>query len=144
MRINLDEAEQVEPSMAPLLDCIFLLLIFFLVATTFDKQKPENKVEQLKITLPNSAAALADSTESLAELVIAVNRHGQFMVNNARVNVEQLHNVIKQQAANNPGIRVRIDGDRDTPLQHIVHLLDLCEFEGLNNIGVRAASNADY
>ena len=74
MRINLDDDESIEPSMAPLLDCIFLLLIFFLVATSFQQQKIEEnpELQQLSIQLPDSAAAMSVAAGLPEPLVIAI------------------------------------------------------------------------
>lgn len=142
MRINLGETENVEPNMAPMLDCIFLLLIFFLVATSFNKDENQTEeVQQLNIMLPDSAAAFKMGIDVEQPLVIGVNRKGQFFLNNKRVPVKKLHQVLKNQAAENPDKRIRIDGDKGTPLQHVVHLMDLCEFEGLNNIGIRTSAD---
>lgn len=144
MRINLDDQESIEPNMAPLLDCIFLLLIFFLVATSFEQQKRDKEIKELDFTLPSSAAAIEGAHNPDQMTVITIDRKGRLMLNNHRISTNELHAALKQLAATNPQTAIRIDGDRDTPLQHVVHLLDLCEFEGLNNIAVRAASDAEY
>lgn len=137
MRIQLGEQENLEPNLAPLLDCIFLLLIFFLVATTFEKQNENEQIEQLNIALPDSSAALTPIALETSPLVLGVDRRGRFYLAGHRISVGDLHQTLKQQAEKDPSRRIRIDGDKETPFQHIVHLLDLCEFEGLNNIGVR-------
>lgn len=144
MRINLDEQESIEPNMAPLLDCIFLLLIFFLVATSFEKQKHPQEITELKINLPSSAVALEGNYNPAAENVITIDRRGRLMLNGESINASGLHSALQELASKNPNTLIRIDGDRDTPLQHVVHILDLCEFEGMHNISVRAASKAEY
>lgn len=146
MRIDLDDHESIEPSMAPLLDCIFLLLIFFLVATSFQQQQQEEnpELQQLAIQLPDSAASLSAVSDTPEPLVIAIDYKGKLYMNNKRLSVTELHQMLKKQAATNPDRAIRIDGDRNTPLQHIVHLMDLCEFEGLTHIALRAASRAEY
>ena len=142
MRVNLGDKENIEPNLAPLLDCIFLLLIFFLVATTFDKkEQQQDEVQQLNISLPESKAALSPLTVLSDPFVLGVDRHGKYYLAGKRVDVKQLHQAIKQQAQANPQRQVRIDGDKNTPLQYLVYLLDLCEFEGLTNIGVRARAD---
>ena len=145
MRVDLDDQENLEPNLAPLLDCIFLLLIFFLVATTFEKQKQDDHpIEELSIQLPSSAAALGALHHKASTTVIAINRRGHIFLNNQRISTSELHVNLKAIAEKNPQQNIRIDGDRNTPLQHIVHLIDLCEFEGLRNISIRAASDVEY
>lgn len=144
MRVNLEDDEQFEVNMAPLLDCIFLLLIFFLVATSFNKLKPDKKEEELQIVLPHSAVALESHTAPEQVLVIGVDSRGRLFLNGQRIGSEALHATLRREAAENRNRRIRIDGDRNTSLQHVVQVLDLCEFEGLRNVSIRANSNDRY
>jgi biopolymer transport protein ExbD len=76
-------------------------------------------------------AGLAD-----APLVLAVDSRGKVYVGGERVTVQGLHDVLKREAARDPQRRIRIDGDEQVPYQHIVHVLDLCQFEGFTNIAL--------
>ena len=53
MNLKPDRRDDIELNLTPLIDVVFLLLIFFMVSTTFDKQS------QLKITLPEATASAA-------------------------------------------------------------------------------------
>jgi len=130
MRIDLSNDEPVEISMAPLIDCVFLLLIFFLVATTLKKIEKE-----LPIELPQAAASLSTQVEDRM-LIVGVDKMGAVYLNAERVSTETLHRRLKEAALANPNQRIRIDGDRSAPFQYIVRILDLCQFEGLKNVGV--------
>jgi len=132
MAVRIEDDDTVEVAMAPLIDCVFLLLIFFLVATTMKKIEKELPVE-----LPTSGAAVtAEVTDSL--VVVGIDRNGSFYLGSEPVGIEALHAKMREAAATNPNGRIRIDGDRDAPFQSLVHLLDLCEFEGLGNVGIHA------
>jgi len=137
MRIR-DEEEEDAPdvNMTPLIDCVFLLLIFFLLTSTIQKNDDDNKkqIQQLVLDLPESAAA-SDAPARPLPLVISVDAFGRYHVNNARVGLEELHRVLREAAATHP--RIRIEGDRRVPFASIVHVIDLCEFEGLDEIAVR-------
>ena len=74
MGINLQEDEHIEVQTAPLLDCMFLLLIFFLVATSLKKINKE-----LDINLPVADAAIK-VPEDPHTLVLSVDRVGKFYV----------------------------------------------------------------
>lgn len=130
MRIRVEEDEPVDVQMAPLIDCVFLLLIFFLVATTLKKVEKE-----LPIELPQSAAAVDARLEDTT-LVIGVDRAGAIHIKGERVTLSMLHDQLRQAAAADPEQRVRIDADQSTEFQHVVHVLDLCQFEGLTNVGL--------
>ncbi len=130
MRIRVEEEEPVEVQMAPLIDCVFLLLIFFLVATTLKKIERE-----LPLDLPESAAAIEARLEE-DMLVIGVDREGAIHIGGERVTLSMLHDRLRQAAAVDPNQRIRIDADRATAFQHVIHVLDLCQFEGLTNVGL--------
>ena len=137
MRIRDDEDEETpEVNIAPLLDCVFLLLIFFLLTSTIQKTDDERKkeIQQLLLDLPESAAASKAPTQP-QPLVISVDASGHYYVNNARVGLEELHRVLRAAASTHP--KIRIEGDRRVSFDHVAHVIDLCEFEGLREIAVR-------
>lgn len=137
MRISDDDDEETpEVNMAPLLDCVFLLLIFFLLTSTIQNTDDERKkqIQQLVLDLPESAAA-ATAPAQPAPLVISVDESGHYHVNNSRVGLEELHRVLRDAADKHP--KIRIEGDRRVPFDYVAHVIDLCEFEGLDEIAVR-------
>lgn len=133
-----DDDEVLELNLAPLIDCIFLLLIFFLLTSSLDRQEEkERAVPQLFVELPESAAAV-NAPARPEPLVIGVDEAGRFYVDEKRVGVEELHRRLRE--AGRERRRIRIDGDRRAAFEHVVHVIDLCEFEGLRDIAVRTRS----
>ena len=131
VRSSLDD-EVDEINMTPMIDCVFLLLIFFLVSSQMKKVEKE-----LPVDLPTSVAAI-NTKASANMLVIGVDAMGIFYLGAEPVSREALRARIKSVAAINPNQRVRIDGDRAAPFQALVEILDVCNVEGLNNIGLNA------
>jgi biopolymer transport protein ExbD len=136
MRIDLGHDEPPEIGLIPLIDCIFFLLMFFMIATTFRQDKPSKPEKELPVMLPAAQASLDAARSAAAPLVLGVDRQGKVYVGSDRVSVQQLHDVLKREAARDPQRRIRIDGDEQVPYQHIVHVLDLCQFEGFTNIAL--------
>jgi biopolymer transport protein ExbD len=136
MRIDFDDGEQPEIGLIALIDCIFFLLMFFMVATSFKQKEQTHRDKQLPITLPRSSASLdlADATPD--PLVIRVDRGGNVSLGDDAVSAEGLHERLRAEAARNPGRPVRIDGDSNVAYQSIVRVLDQCQFEGLTNISM--------
>jgi biopolymer transport protein ExbD len=126
-----DEEDRAEVHMAPLIDCVFLLLIFFLVAGTLKKAHKE-----LEIELPNSAASKEAKSE-YATLIIEVTRDGKIYLDSEPMSKTLLRTRLRNAAAEFPERQVRIDGDRNTAYQHITYLMDLLQFEGLKNVRFR-------
>lgn len=137
MRINLGDEEQPEIGLIALIDCIFFLLMFFMVATSFKQQTEEKKEKALSVNLPAATASLDMVQAEAAPLVIGVDREGIIYVDGKKISTQALHDQLKQEAAKNTNRRIRIDGDQIVPYEHIVHVLDLCQFEGFTNIAMR-------
>ena len=134
MRIREMEEEHIEMQMAPLIDCVFLLLIFFLVATTLKKIEKE-----LPLDLPISAAAMR-TPASDDTLVVSIDRDGNLYLGSTPVGQGDLQKQLRSVAGENPQYRIRIDGDRAAPLQSVVQVLDMCNFEGLTNVRIKSGT----
>lgn len=130
MRFEVAEDENVEIQMTPMIDCVFLLLIFFLVATVMKKVDNE-----LKVDLPESAAAI-EVQKDADTLVLGISKEGEYFVNGALVGTEMLHLRLREVARDNPDQAIRIDSDRAAVMQQVIQILDLCKFEGLKNISI--------
>ena len=100
--------EEPEVSMSPLIDCVFLLLIFFLVSTM-----TKVKSRDIPVNLPTSEAAVKLKPANF------------------------LHEQLREVCIATPDRRIRIDMDRDTPFGRFVEVMDACQFYNLNNIGIR-------
>lgn len=125
------EDQDVDVQMTPLIDCVFLLLVFFLVAATLKKPHRE-----LDLKLPHSAAA--DKVESQYDtLVIEMDRKGEVYIDHVQMTKQTLNEELHRVAAETPDRRVRLDVDARTPGQFIVRLLDHLQFVNLNNVGIR-------
>lgn len=130
MRIPKSSDDVVEVQMAPLIDIVFLLLIFFLVATTMKKIEKE-----LPLELPESGAAIEQAQEEDL-IILGVDKEGQKYFGAEPIANEALHAKLREAAAINPRQRVRIDADRATRYEHVIELIELTEFEGLRNVGL--------
>ena len=136
MRIDLGDDEVPEIGLIALIDCIFFLLMFFMVATSFKQQNVQRQTKDIPIVLPTASATLTAAEAAKAPLVIGIDAQGGLYLDNARTTLQVLHDRLRDEAARSPGRPVRIDGDRRTPYQHIVHVLDLCQFEGLTQVSM--------
>ena len=136
MRINLGEEETPEIGLIALIDCIFFLLMFFMVATSFKQPVGEKPQKELPVTLPSAQMSLDRVGAGAAPLTIGVDKRGKLYLDGSAVSVQGLHDRLKREAASDPGRPIRIDGDEMARYQDIVHVLDLCQFEGLTKISM--------
>ncbi|MEO3690647.1 ExbD/TolR family protein [Roseateles paludis] len=138
MRIELGHDEEPEIGLIALIDCIFFLLMFFMVATSFKQQDGQKKQKDIPILLPASQASLVKAEAAPTEpLVLMIDAQGGVYLDKQKLSLQTLHDRLRDEAAKNPTRPIRLDGDRRTPYQHIVHVLDLCQFEGLTQVSLR-------
>ncbi len=104
---------------------VFLLLIFFLVATTFQQTERE-----MQIALPMASAAGPIST-ALRELVVNVDAEGKIIVSGTVMQVEDLKVMVEGAVEANPEQKVTVRGDRDTAYANVVQVLDVCKGAGI-------------
>ena len=111
--------------LTPIIDMVFLLLIFFLVATTFHQTERE-----MQIALPSAASAGPIST-ALREIVVNVDIEGKIILNGRTIAPEDLRALITAAVATNPEQKVTVRGDRSTAYENIVTVLDICKGSGV-------------
>ena len=120
----------------PLIDMVFLLLIFFLVATTFHQTERE-----MQIALPAAKAADPISA-TLREIVINVDAEGTIIVNGQRIAPDDLQALVVEAVSANAEQKVTVRGDRDAAYAHIVAVLDICKGAGIQEPYLDTVVNA--
>ncbi len=120
-----DAGLNVSIEMTPLIDMVFLLLIFFLVATTFHQAERE-----IQIALPEANAAGPISV-MLREIIVNVAADGGIIVSGQTVEPETLQSMIVEAVEANPDQKVTVRGDRDANYAAIVRVLDICKGSGI-------------
>jgi len=126
MLIKAKEAETgVSIELTPIIDMVFLLLIFFLVATTFHQTERE-----MQIALP-FATSTEPITSLLQELVVNVAEDGHIVVGGRTVEPDQLRALVAEAVAANPEQKVTIRGDRQASYASVVTVLDICKGAGI-------------
>ena len=95
MRLPAESDDSDTPNLTPVIDVVFLLLIFFLVATRFDQEERELDVE-----LPE--VVQAQPVSMTQGLIINIGRDGTFKVVAQEYNEQQLATIIREAKKNNP------------------------------------------
>lgn len=111
--------------MTPMIDIVFLLLIFFLVATTFREEERE-----MKVALPFASSSAPIST-MLKEFIVNVMEDGTLIVGGRRIDDTELQTMVRDAVAGNPEQKVTVRGDRGTAYANIIKVLDTCKSEGI-------------
>jgi len=127
MRLEINDDDDIGVDMGPLIDCVFLLLIFFLVSTTMKKPEKEIPVELPEPAL-SSIVAPSVNIQNLS-----IDAEGKFYWGKTPVGQQELHALIGEFGEADPDAKLRIRVDRNASSRHLVQVLDLCAYEGLTN-----------
>jgi biopolymer transport protein ExbD len=109
-------------NLTPLIDVVFLLLIFFLVASRFAEED-----RQLEVALPQASEArpLLDQPR---DFVINIDEQGRYFVNETVMTLEEVDQALRQAIANNPLTQsVNIRADKRVHFQYVLQILNLCK-----------------
>jgi len=104
-------------NLAPLIDIVFLLLIFFMVASTLNM----NEV-QATIQLPGTNTV---EGKSIKVIVLYITKEGQVFLEKKKIGWEQLPNILYECLTENETKEVTVYADREADFQYIVNMLDL-------------------
>jgi len=119
----------------PLIDVVFLMLIFFMVSTTFDKQT------QLKVDLP-SASPAEKQQEKEDSVEITIDPKGSFYVNDRELvshDAPTLRRAIEKAIGGKSDMQVIVSGDRNAPLQAMVTVMDVTAQLGMSRLRIKAS-----
>ncbi|KQQ32943.1 hypothetical protein ASF61_12680 [Duganella sp. Leaf126] len=136
MRIDLVDDEQPEIGLIALIDCIFFLLMYFMIATSFKQPDAAKQDKELPVVLPTAQVSLDRATASTAPLVLGVDRSGALYVEGRQVTTQGMLDRLKAEAALHPQRPIRIDGDQSARYQDIVRVLEMCQFEGFTRLSM--------
>lgn len=113
-------------TVTPLIDVVFLLLIFFLVASRFSEEE-----RQLDLNLPSVSEAMS-VTAPINEIVINIDQEGKFFIDGSFRQIEQVEQILTRARANNPlSQAVVIRADKQTDWDHVAAAMNLCKKVGI-------------
>jgi len=116
--------EEEEINLTPLIDCIFLLLIFFMVTTVF------LDVKGLVIDLPGAADSQDEEQQQRKDVNIQISSMGEYTVAGELVPATQLAGAIKSAMETSNNKNVIIQGDEETQHRYIVYAMDMAQGQG--------------
>ncbi len=130
-RKNKDTDQGIDIS--PLIDMVFILLIFFMVSTTFVKDM------KLDLERPGAASAAAASTKALR---VFVDQRGDIYVDGQAVRPYMLQSRVRDFMKSSPSKIVLVVTDRRVPAERLIHVVDQCRLAGAQDVGVATEQEA--
>lgn len=115
--------------MSPMMDMVFILLIFFIVTSTFTRETG------IDVSKPKAASSQDLSAESI---LVGITKQGTVHINESQVTLSGLRLVLKQLVAESPDRPVIIVADRDAPSGRVVDVLDECNLAKVRKVSISA------
>jgi biopolymer transport protein ExbD len=133
MRLGRSRNPEIEINVTSLIDVVFLLLIFFMVATTFKQER------DLDVTLPKTTQTGAVAPTERAAIEVVISTQGAYYLNESPLaghGIEDLKQALADAAAGDQDLPVVIRADENTPLQAVVRVLDAASQIGLRHVRI--------
>ncbi len=138
MNFRSSRREELELNITPLIDIVFLLLIFFMVSTTFQRES------ELQIQLPKAEREPSSNTPERIEVVISAD--GQYAIGGRQLADNQrstLVDALGKAAGDNRDRPLVVRADKRTPHQAVVRAMDAASRLGLSRLSIATAERAD-
>ena len=132
MKLQHLEKEEPKVDLTSLIDVVFLLLIFFMVSTTFERESI------LKIDLPE-ASAVADREEAPETLELVIDNEGRMFLNDERLldsEAGTIRAAIAQLMGERRDVPMILRADRETPHHFVVTAMDVAAQLGIVNLSI--------
>jgi len=132
MRKNLsqfDDEEENEVNLTPMLDVVFIMLIFFIVTASFVKEAG------IDVNRPNAATA---ERKEKGNILVAISEDNQIWIDRRQVDPRALRANIERMHAENPNGAVVIQADEESKNKLLVLVMDAARMAGVKNVSIAA------
>ena len=126
---NMQEDEESSVDITPMLDVVFIMLIFFIVTATFVKEAG------IDVDKPSAATAVI---QEKASILIAIDANNNVWINRRQVDVRSVRSIIERLHAENPKGTLVIQADKESKNDMLVQVMDASRRAGVYNIALAA------
>jgi len=128
-RRHLPAQEEAELDMTPMLDIVFIMLIFFIVTTSF--------VKESGVAVSSPSAETASQQEN-ANIFIAITALGEVWIDRRPVDPRAVRAIVARMHADNPEGAVIIQSDEEASIRMLVDVMDQVRLAGVEQIAIAA------
>jgi biopolymer transport protein ExbD len=122
-----EEDEESEVNLTPMLDVVFIMLIFFIVTASF--------VKEAGIDINRPDAATSERKEK-GNILVAISAEGQIWIDRRQVDPRALRANIERMHAENPHGAVIIQADQESKNKLLVQVMDAARLAGVKNVSI--------
>ena len=131
---NLDRNEESQIELTPMLDVVFIMLIFFIVTTSFVKESG------IEVSRPNAKSA---EKQKRASIFIAIDSESRIWLQKRKIEIDAVRPNIEKLQAESPEGSVVIQADKKSQTGILVKVMDQVRLAGVKNISVAASQTND-
>ncbi|KAA1258907.1 biopolymer transport protein ExbD [Rubripirellula obstinata] len=124
------KSEDVTINLTPMIDVVFLLVIFFMVGSKFSEAESRIKVNVPSVGEMRSLARVPD------ERVVAIGVDGTLTLDETPMTMSQLTETLRREHENYPGMKVAVRGEASGSIQQMVEVLHAVRVAGVDQIGI--------
>ena len=121
-----EEKELISINITPLIDIVFLLLVFFMLATSFIQKST------IEVNLSSGKTVKIDNQKNTA--IVILNKKGLIYLNNKLINVTNIRKEINNIVEKNPKYKILIKSHKKIPVQKLIRLIEEVRLAGTDNI----------
>ena len=126
---NLIDEEEANIDMTPMLDVVFIMLIFFIVTASFVKEAG------IDVNRPDASTAV---NKDRASILVAISDNDEIWINKRRVDVRAVQANIERLHAENPQGTVVIQADRKATNEALIKVMDASRAAGIMDVSIAA------
>lgn len=123
------QQDESELDITPMLDIVFIMLIFFIVTTSFVKESG------ISVNSPSASSAVS---QDKASIFVAINQQGDVWIDKRQVDVATVRAIIARLHTNNPEGAVVIQADKKVSADQLMNVMDQVRLAGVKNIALAA------
>lgn len=131
-RFLLNDEEESQIDLTPMLDVVFIMLIFFIVTSTFVKESG------VDVTRPEAETAVVTESNSIQ---IGISAANQIFMNKRQIDKRAIRANVEKSLAENPGAAVIIVADQDSNTSTLIDVMDQARMAGATSVSVAAEND---
>ena len=121
-----EEKELISINITPLIDIVFLLLVFFMLATSF--------IQKSTIEVNLSSGEEIETFVKEKMVILILNEKGQIYINKKLTNISSIGGQVSKIIKKNPKNKILIKSDKKIPVQKVIRLIEEVRLAGTDNI----------
>ena len=126
---KLSEEEEATVDITPMLDVVFIMLIFFIVTATFVKESG------IDVDKPSAATAVV---QEKASILVAIDANNNVWINRRQVDLRSVRSIVERLHAENPKGTLVIQADKESKNDTLVQVMDASRRAGIYDIALAA------